>query len=88
MSTACSHGRTGCCRAVQEGCGAELPTHLTSAIPVGVPIGAQTPSFSNVSLKCVSRLGDQGSCQCPGAENALETKPNKMHGMLVLLFSF
>lgn len=56
--------------------------------PGGVPIGAQTPSFSNVSLKCVSKIGDQGSCPCQGTGNARETKPNKMQGMSVLLLSF
>lgn len=89
MCTARSHGRSGCCRAVQEGCGAELSTRLTSTPPPGgVPIGAQTPSFSNVSLKCVSKIGDQGSCPCQGTGNACETKPNKMQGMSVLLLSF
>lgn len=75
-----------CRRDVGQSSPALRPT--STPPPAGVPIGAQTPSFSNVSLKCVFKLGDQGSCPCQGTENARETKPNKMQGMLVLLLSF
>jgi len=46
MCTARSHGRSGCCRAVQEGCGAELSTHPTSTPPQGVfPLVHRPPHF-------------------------------------------